>query len=316
MRDAALMAEPEMHSEPEAITTHFELVQAFRHRQGASGNLSVRQISRRTEKAAAQRQGIVLSSSSVGAYLKGDRVPGEAALDALLRALDVPPEDLGRWQEARKRTQAAPLAPHPQDPHPQDPHETTPAVEWPDAAAGRATSDLIDDGDSPSTITPRRRRDSRKAVLIAVLVAVTVLASAAGWYATFDREVASIHCSPASCTVTSPDLVLTGKLTTDGAEQGQPYILTYAEGMQSWYLASSVNEDSEGRWTARVGVGSAEAQPKDRHFTVCLWLLPTSSIASLTERQIAARGAGLAPNALPEAAQQLACTPARRLKGT
>jgi hypothetical protein len=59
-------------------------------------------------------------------------------------------------------------------------------------------------------------------------------------------------------------------------------------------------------------VGNRPPQPKDRMFTVCVFLLPAAEVDDLAQRQIAYDGKGVPIEELPASSSRLDCTTAVR----
>jgi hypothetical protein len=109
-------------------------------------------------------------------------------------------------------------------------------------------------------------------------------------------------------------LQLTGEASGQAAEGLGAFLLTKTENTQRWYLGPALVSSQRGVWFRQVGIGNPVAQPKDREFTVCVYLLPLESVDELTSRLVDRQGGGLHAADLPQDRTQVACLAATRLR--
>jgi hypothetical protein len=123
---------------------------------------------------------------------------------------------------------------------------------------------------------------------------------------------ATISCTPPDCRATAPTLTVAGRLGDPVTEGRRAYVLIQVQSTQRWYLGPVISAGADLRWTTQISVGNPVAQAKDRHFLVCVYLLPVAGIDLAVQTQIAHRGTGLTDAELPTDRTELACTPAVR----
>ncbi len=120
-------------------------------------------------------------------------------------------------------------------------------------------------------------------------------------------------CLTESCAAAADKLTVNGRLSGEPAPGQEAYILIRVESTKRWYIGPTVVPGSDGKWSHQISIGNPVPQPKDRHFTLCTYLLPSSSIDELSRRFESYRGEGLSTEELPQDRTELACITAVRL---
>ena len=90
-------------------------------------------------------------------------------------------------------------------------------------------------------------------------------------------------------------------------------MLIRVQSTQRWYLGPAITASQDQTWRQEINIGNPAPQPKDRHFTVCVYTLPTDDMDRLAQRQLRNKGEGLRVGDLPPQRTELACTAAVRL---
>ncbi len=273
--------------DPSGVSSPAELAAALRELRLRRGEPSLRELERRARAPAAVAAGrVALSRTTLSGVLSGERFPSHEVLVAFLAALGVvEPAQQRPWIVARERLVRL------RGPAP------------PTAAVGRAG--------------PQRRRLwwAGAVVLLAAALVGTAIAATTAVQSRPQVLTATMGCVPADCAATAPTLILQGRLAGPVPPDRRVVVMIVVDRTQRWYLGPTLVGD-EVEWTREIGIGNPVPQPSDRHFTICLHLIPASSIDRLTTEMIARAGEGLAEDTLPPDRVELTCLAAVRVAGT
>jgi hypothetical protein len=267
--------------DPAGLRSLDDLADALRRLHRQSGELSLRDFEQWARKQQqAGRADVRLTRTTVSEVLAGRRLPSRAFLSAFLEACDVVGADAQRpWLEARVRIGAHP---------PGDPEDAL-AVGTPDR--------------------PVRSRMIAGAAVIAVVATVVLVVVVVRRNDPFTTTVA---CVPETCAASGPTLAVVGRVSGDLPADRVAWVLIRVESVQRWYMGTAIAPGADGEWSGQLGVGNRPPQPKDRMFTLCVFLLPAAEVDDLAQRQIAYDGKGVPIEELPAGSSQLDCTTAVR----
>jgi hypothetical protein len=267
--------------DPAGLTSLDDLADALRGLHQRSGELSLRDLERWARKQQqAGRADVRLTRTTVSEVLAGRRLPSRAFLSAFLEACGVVGADVQRpWLEARARIGAHP---------PGDP-EKAPAVRTPDR--------------------PVRSRMVAGAAIVAVVTTVVFAVVVVRWD---DPFMTTVACVPETCAASGPTLAVVGRASGELPADRVAWVLIRVESVQRWYMGTAITPGADGEWSGQLGVGNRPPQPKDRLFTLCVFLLPAAAVDDLAQRQIAYDGNGVPMEELPTGSSQLDCTTAVR----
>ncbi len=109
---------------------------------------------------------------------------------------------------------------------------------------------------------------------------------------------------------------MTGQISTDLPQGHEPHIMIKVEGSQRWFLGPTVVGDSAGHWLVHLNIGNPVPQSRDRHFLICVYTLPSSSLAELSELLNSRIGEGVVIEELPRDRKDLGCVGAVRRANT
>lgn len=295
--------------DPESAASVGDLAALLRRLHLEAGKPSLRELSRHDPGTRADGHSHVrLTRSTMSAALNGERLPSQDTLSALLAVLGVPDAAQKRWLAARGRLE-------PRRATMSKSSQLDAALNGPLPPSGPAPAvppaRLAGTGPVPARTS--RRRTLRW--LAAVLVAGSVTAALLALRERDDRQAGtSIGCDPPDCLANRPVLMLTGRLDRRWPADQQPHVLIRVQSTQRWYLGPAITITSPDRtWRQEINIGNPDPQPKDRHFTVCIYTLPTADLDRLAQRQLRNDGDGLTVGDLPLQRTELACTAAVRL---
>ena len=127
-----------------------------------------------------------------------------------------------------------------------------------------------------------------------------------------DSFTTTVACVPETCTASGPTLAVVGRASGELPADRVAWVLIRVESVQRWYLGTAIAPGAAGEWSGQLGVGNRPPQPKDRMFTLCVFLLPAAAVDDLAQRQSAYEGNGVPIEELPGGSAQLDCTTAVR----
>lgn len=270
--------------DPAGLTSLDDLADALRGLHRRSGESSLRDLERWARKQQqAGRADVRLTRTTVSEVLAGRRLPSRAFLSAFLEACGVVGADVQRpWLEARVRIGAHP---------PGDPEEA-PAVGTPDR--------------------PVRSRMVAGAAVVAVVTVVATVVLVVVVVRRNDPFTTTVACVPETCAASGPTLAVVGRASGELPADRVAWVLIRVESVQRWYMGTAIAPGADGEWSGQLGVGNRPPQPKDRMFTLCVFLLPAAEVDDLAQRQIAYDGKGVPIEELPASSSRLDCRTAVR----
>ena len=313
---------------PRSASSPEEFATLLRRAQVRAGGPSLRMLERWAEKQrTADRQLASLPRSTIQEVLAGHRLPTAAVLVALLEALGVVGDDQKLWVEVRNRLEE----------QRRGQNVATARARQSDSA----TSIMSPAGDhgpeaEPHAHVPAASSFARKPVLLgtgavalAALLVIAVLLTSqrdnddaptvgdgnlSGPTGPASTQLprppqssftTTLQCEPDNC-AGSARLALTGQASGDLPIGYEPHLLTRVESTGRWYPGPAVVPNPTGSWTSEVGIGNPVPQPKNRQFTICVYLLPTATIDRLSQRLASYMGDGLPVGELPPDRTELA----------
>lgn len=313
--------------DPSDVTTPLQFTERLSEVHVRAGELPYGELAKRTG----------LSKSTVQRALSGGRLPTPPVLGALLKTFDVSEPARERWFVVRRNVERRGPDDHdqpaalPQSDDPADtgtPEDTEMQTDIPsdtDTPAGDG-ADQGDDGIRPMAAPAqgRSRTEARSRRWLAVGAAALVLAtvfvlttrSAQPPSASHPSVPPTLGCEPTSCSVAGERVTVSGQLGDKPSADHEAYVLIRVDNVNRWYLGPAILADDTGRWTAAVAIGNPIPQEKDRHFTICSYLLASSAVPDLTTKLVAHGTEGVSVDELPADHKELACVKVVRLKNT
>ncbi len=304
--------------DPRAATSQEELAELLRRLHIRAGEPSLRGLENWARKQQKEgRPNIHLTRNTISEVLTGKRLPSHEFLVAFLEACQIVGDAQQPWLVARAKIveqqrglNSGPAAPVQQEqprkgpendgllPGPEPNQRTT------DPGRGVLASGVL--GWASSPVGKRWLFSGTAAVLVGFVI---------GFVASRQEHPVktTMSCVPEGCAAAAKELTVNGHLSGELPPHREVYIVSRVESTKRWYLGPTVVPDSDGNWSHRIGIGNPVPQRKDRHFTICTFIMPTSSMDELTQLFASYHGAGLSTEELPEDRTQLMCIPAVRL---
>jgi len=321
---------------PWSASSPDEFATLLRRAQVRAGGPSLRTLERWAEKQqTAGRQLPSLPHATIQEVLAGHRLPTSAVLVALLEALGVVGDAQKPWVDVRNRLEE------------QRRGRNVKTARVPQSGSAKSMSPAGDH--DPETelhalalaTSPLARKPvllGTGAVALAVLLTLVISVLLTSQRDNDDAPTAGdrslpgsnrstsaqlprppqssfttiLQCAPDNC-AGSARLALTGQASGDLPVGYEPYLLNRVESTGRWYLGPAVVPNPTGSWTSEIGIGNPVPQPKNRQFTICVYLLPTATIDRLSQRLASYMGDGLPVEELPPDRTKLACVAAVRL---
>jgi transcriptional regulator with XRE-family HTH domain len=283
--------------DPASATTTTDLAQLIKRLRLQAGM---------TREELAEKSG--LSRTTIFA-IESEKDPRLPRRDNLLRILDACGVDKNAqrdWLAARDRIFAAKS------------EDSPPTVEDRTTVPEEQPPDGIPPSPEPAAAVPRARSFGRWWAVGGAALLIAAATSSFFLLRSTPPEV-EMHCEPAGCVAPGKELTVVGSLSGEVPPGHEVRLLIRVESSGRWYLGPAVagdRVDTPGTWSRSFPIGNPVPQPKDRYFSICSYVLPSSSLGALTDLLVARSGDGVTPEELPPDRDELACVKAVRLRDT
>ncbi len=304
--------------DPSAVTSLEELVDLLRRLHIRAGEPSRRTLQKwARDQQQAGRPNIQLTRTTISEVLSGKRVPSPGFLAAFLESCGIVDDKAQRpWLAARARIveqrlglNRSPSEPARQEqPEKQPENDSQPQESEPDQRAADPPSAVLEPGALVGASSPIGKR-----WLIVATTAVLAILLAFAAVSQENPPRTTMTCLSEGCAAAADKLTVNGRLSGELTPGQEAHILIRVESTKRWYIGPTVVPGSDGNWSHRISIGNPAPQLKDRHFTLCTYILPSSSINELSRRLESYRGEGLPAEELPQDRTELACITAVRL---
>lgn len=305
--------------DPGAVTSKEELAELLHRLHIRAGQPSRRDLEDWARKQQEEgRRNIQLTRTTISEVLAGNRLPSHEFLVAFLEACQIVGDAQRPWLAARAKIveqrrglNSDPTAPEQQEQPTKRPENDGQLSEpehnqrTTDPSGAVSASGVLGWASSPAG----------RRWLITGTAAAVLLGSVIGLVVSSQERPlkTTMSCVPEGCAAAAKELTVNGHLSGELPPHHEVYIVLRVESTKRWYLGPTVAPNSDGDWSHQIGIGNPVPQPKDRLFTVCTFIMPTSSMDELTQLFASYRGEGLSTEELPEDRTPLKCIPAVRL---
>lgn len=294
------------------------------------GEPSLQELEDRSLRSVPGRRTIPLSRATISAVLNGRRLAGHDFLISFLDALGVPVPDQQPWlatraQIAEDRMQADDEARLNSVETGYEPVHEGPATVFPGLPAPHYPEDVEEPVGAPlftqqspyqHPAPPRGRHRARWMLAVVVLVAALGVGTAIYVSSQGTPATSTLNCVPPTCAAAAPRLILRGHLSGDVPGDQQPVLLTQADQSGQWYLGQNLNALDNGEWATDIDLDGLAPALTSRHFRICVYLVPETSIARLSRLMSSSSGNGLTAASLPGDRTELVCKAASRVKNS
>lgn len=304
--------------DPSAVTSLEELVELLRRLHIRAGEPSRRALQKwARDQQQAGRPNIQLTRTTISEILSGKRVPSPGFLAAFLESCGIVGDKAQRpWLAARARIveQRLGLNRSPSEPARQEQSEKQPENDSQshEAEPDQRTADPRSAAREPGTLIRASSPIGKRWLIVAPTATLAILLAFVA-VNQGNPPRTTMACLSESCAAAADKLTVNGSLSGDLAPGQEALILIRVESTKRWYIGPTLVPDSDGNWSHRISIGNPVPQLKDRHFTLCTYILPSSSIDELSRRLESYRGEGLPIGELPQDRTELACITAVRL---
>ncbi|MEU8606399.1 hypothetical protein AB0C29_00090 [Actinoplanes sp. NPDC048791] len=271
----------------------------------------------------AGRPHIQLTKTTISEVLAGRRLPSIEFLVAFLEVCGIANGAQGPWLAARAKVaeqgfdRARAVEPISLVSRQE---EGEPASEHVGELTARATAGNGSADHPPAREASPQRKRRRPTLWIAFSIALAFLAVIATVWVQLGRgsEVdTTLTCLSQGCMAENKELAVRGRLTGQMPSGHEVQLLIRVESTKRWYLAPPVvPSPDDDTWAVHFAIGNPDPQPRDRHFTICAYLMLSSSIEEFSKRQEYYAGDGVPAAELAPERKELECIPALRRANT